>query len=60
MLGRTSFIVAHRLATVREADRIIVIEEGAVVESGTHVELLANKEGLYRRLSEFQFDSISA
>jgi ABC-type multidrug transport system fused ATPase/permease subunit len=56
MRERTSFIIAHRLATVREADQIIVIEEGAVVEAGTHAELLANKEGLYRRLSEFQFD----
>jgi ABC-type multidrug transport system fused ATPase/permease subunit len=56
MRGRTSFIVAHRLATVRAADQIIVIEEGAVVETGTHAELLANKDGLYRRLSEFQFD----
>ena len=56
MRGRTSFIVAHRLATVREADQIIVIQEGAVVEAGTHAELLTNKNGLYRRLSEFQFD----
>jgi ABC-type multidrug transport system fused ATPase/permease subunit len=56
MRGRTSFIVAHRLATVRKADQIIVIEEGAVVEAGTHAELLSNKSGLYRRLSEFQFD----
>jgi ABC-type multidrug transport system fused ATPase/permease subunit len=56
MRGRTSFIVAHRLATVREADQIIVIEDGAVVETGTHAELLANRDGLYRRLSEFQFD----
>ena len=56
MRGRTSFIIAHRLATVREADRIVVIQEGSVVESGTHADLLANKAGLYRRLSEFQFD----
>jgi ABC-type multidrug transport system fused ATPase/permease subunit len=56
MQGRTSFIIAHRLATVREADQIVVIREGSVVESGTHAELLANKEGLYRKLSEFQFD----
>ncbi len=56
MRGRTSFIIAHRLATIREADRIVVIEHGAVVESGTHTDLLNNKEGLYRRLSEFQFD----
>ena len=56
MRGRTSFIIAHRLATVREADRIVVIENGTVSESGTHADLLNNKEGLYRRLSEFQFD----
>ena len=56
MRGRTSFIIAHRLATVREADRIVVIREGSVVESGTHADLLTNKNGLYRRLSEFQFD----
>ena len=56
MRGRTSFIIAHRLATVRAADRIVVIQEGRVTESGTHADLLANKDGLYRRLSEFQFD----
>ena len=56
MRGRTSFIIAHRLATVREADQIVVIRDGSVVESGTHADLLANKDGLYRRLSEFQFD----
>lgn len=56
MQGRTSFIIAHRLATVREADQIIVIREGTVAERGTHAQLLENKDGLYRRLSEFQFD----
>ena len=56
MRGRTSFIIAHRLATIREADRIVVLENGTVVESGTHADLLNNKEGLYRRLSEFQCD----
>lgn len=56
MQGRTSFIIAHRLATVREADQIIVIREGTVAERGTHTQLLENKDGLYRRLSEFQFD----
>ena len=59
MRGRTSFIIAHRLATVREADRIVVIQEGSVVESGTHADLLNNKDGLYRRLSEFQFDLVN-
>ena len=46
MRGRTSFIIAHRLATVREADRIVVIQEGTVVENGTHADLLENKGGL--------------
>jgi ATP-binding cassette subfamily B protein len=55
MRGRTSFIIAHRLATVREADQIIVIQDGAVIETGTHTELLAHTNGLYRRLSEIQF-----
>ena len=41
---------------MREADRIVVIREGTVIETGTHSELLENKDGLYRRLSEFQFD----
>ncbi len=56
MRGRTSFIIAHRLATIREADRIVVIQDGTVVENGTHADLLENKTGLYRRLSEAQFD----
>lgn len=54
--GRTSFTIAHRLSTVRAADRIYVLENGAVAESGTHAELVARENGLYRRLSEFQFD----
>ncbi len=55
MLGRTTFIIAHRLATVRNADRIAVIEAGQVVELGTHDELSARPDGLYRRLSALQF-----
>ena len=55
MRGRTSFIIAHRLATVRHADRIIVIADGKVVESGTHDELQALEAGVYRRLAALQF-----
>ena len=55
MQGRTSFIIAHRLATVRHVDRIIVIAGGRVVESGTHEELQAMPDGVYRRLAALQF-----
>jgi ATP-binding cassette, subfamily B, bacterial len=54
MEGRTSIVIAHRLATVRRADMIFVIDEGRVVEQGTHTELLAHG-GLYSRLYELQF-----
>ncbi|HEX8296758.1 MAG TPA: ABC transporter transmembrane domain-containing protein [Chthoniobacteraceae bacterium] len=53
--GRTAFIIAHRLATIRRADRIYVIENGAVSESGTHAELVATEGGMYRKLSQLQF-----
>ena len=53
--GRTAFIIAHRLSTVRQCDRICVIENGALVESGTHAELMTRPEGTYRRLAELQF-----
>jgi ATP-binding cassette subfamily B protein len=56
MRGRTSLIIAHRLATVRTADRIFVLKEGEIVESGTHAELLERDNGVYRNLSELQFD----
>ena len=55
MRGRTSFIIAHRLATVRHVDRIIVIAGGRVVESGTHDELQAIQGGVYQRLAALQF-----
>jgi ATP-binding cassette subfamily B protein len=56
MRGRTSVIIAHRLSTVRRAVRIYVIKEGEVVEAGTHAELLVRPDGVYRTLSELQFD----
>ena len=55
MHGRTSVIIAHRLSTVRGADRIFVIDAGRVVEAGTHAELLAREGGKYRTLVELQF-----
>jgi ABC-type multidrug transport system fused ATPase/permease subunit len=55
MRGRTSFVIAHRLATVRRADRILVLDEGRVIEQGTHEELLA-RQGLYQELYALQRD----
>jgi ATP-binding cassette subfamily B protein len=56
MQGRTSVIIAHRLATVRRADRIFVVKEGQIIETGTHAQLVAHEGGLYRTLSELQLD----
>ncbi len=54
MKGRTTLVIAHRLATVRNADRIVVLDGGEVKETGTHEELLKRK-GIYNRLSDLQF-----
>ncbi len=53
--GRTSIIIAHRLATIKKADKIIVMDSGQIVEQGTHDELLKKKDGYYRNLYEVQF-----
>ena len=55
MRNRTSFIIAHRLATIRHADRIVVISGGRVVEAGTHEALQSIENGIYRRLATLQF-----
>ncbi len=56
MKGRTTLVIAHRLATVLKADRIVVMDEGRVVEEGTHSELVA-RNGLYARLAALQFEA---
>ena len=55
LAGRTSLVIAHRLSTVREADQILVVEDGRIVESGRHEELL-DRDGLYAELYRTQFD----
>ncbi|HVM89163.1 MAG TPA: ABC transporter transmembrane domain-containing protein [Puia sp.] len=56
MRNRTSFVIAHRLSTVRNADKIIVLEKGTVIESGTHRQLLLKNDGLYKKLSQLQLE----
>ncbi len=53
--GRTSIVIAHRLATIKKADKIMVMEAGEIVEIGTHSELLQKKDGYYKNLYEVQF-----
>ena len=55
MKGRTSIVIAHRFSTIRQADNILVMDNGRIIEQGTHEELLLVKDGLYRNLSGLQF-----
>ncbi len=58
MKGRTSIIIAHRLATIRDADQIYVLDEGQIIEQGTHDELSSIPEGVYNSLARLQFDTV--
>jgi len=57
MEGRTSIIIAHRLSTIRSADQIIVLDEGIIKEQGTHQELIGIENGIYKNLSNLQFNN---
>jgi ABC-type multidrug transport system fused ATPase/permease subunit len=54
MQGRTTLVIAHRLSTIRSADKIVVLDRGAIVETGPHEELLTRR-GIYRKLYDLQF-----
>jgi subfamily B ATP-binding cassette protein MsbA len=54
MKNRTSVVIAHRLSTIQHADLIVVIDEGRIVETGTHSELMKREDGFYRKLHSFQ------
>jgi ABC-type multidrug transport system fused ATPase/permease subunit len=56
MEGRTSIVIAHRLATIRHVDRIYVLDEGRIAEAGTHEELSLIPNGLYSSLARLQFE----
>jgi ATP-binding cassette subfamily B protein len=55
--GRTTYAIAHRISTLKHADRLIVLEKGRVVEAGTHEELMTREEGVFRRLCEMQSET---
>jgi ABC transporter fused permease/ATP-binding protein len=59
MKNRTSFVIAHRLSTVRNADKIIVLEKGNIKEMGTHQQLLSLEDGLYKNLNKLQLEGVS-
>ena len=57
MQGRTSIIIAHRLSTIRNADQILVLDNGIIIEQGKHQELIALENGMYKNLSNLQFNN---
>jgi ATP-binding cassette subfamily B protein len=59
LAGRTSLVIAHRLSTIINADKVLVVDQGRVVESGTHAELLA-ADGLYTELYRTQFETVAS
>ncbi|MDC3336650.1 ABC transporter transmembrane domain-containing protein [Flavobacteriales bacterium] len=56
MIGRTTFVIAHRLSTVRKATKILVLEDGQIIEEGKHEELIIKENGVYKNLSALQFE----
>lgn len=56
MIGRTSIVIAHRLATIRNADKIVVLQKGEIREMGTHQQLMRQEDGFYQKLSRMQFE----
>ena len=59
MAGRTVFVIAHRLSTVRRADRILVLEKGVIADSGSHEDLMSHL-GTYRKLYDLQFVEVES
>jgi ATP-binding cassette subfamily B protein len=59
MRGRTTLVIAHRLSTVRTLDRILVFDQGRIVEDGSHALLMQRKDGLYRRLVQRQAEGVA-
>ncbi len=54
MKNKTSIVIAHRLSTIMKMDRIIVMDKGMIIESGSHKELLAKEDGIYKKLRDIQ------
>ena len=57
--GRTTIVVAHRLSTIKNADNILVISNGQIIESGTHKKLISKQNGIYKKLYKSQYKNIS-